>query len=105
MQNIYDESNIGHAWGVSRRDVLCVGGAAAFSSLVAALLGAAKPARAQALGGPVPEVDHLAVRLVTDRFDVAIAPSMKVVAVEVQRLGYRPAGNALAVEFGVLSRL
>ena len=101
MQNINDESNIGHAWGVSRRDVLCVGGAAAFSSLVAALLGAAKPARAQALGGPVPEVDHLAVRLVTDSFQLAIAPSMKIGAVEVQRFGMPPAGKSLLEEFGL----
>ena len=95
MPNINDESNMGHAGGVSRREVLCVGGAAAFSSLVAALLGGAEAARAQTLGGPVPEVDRLAVRVVTDSFQLAIAPSMKVGAVEVQRFGMPPAGKSL----------
>jgi 7,8-dihydropterin-6-yl-methyl-4-(beta-D-ribofuranosyl)aminobenzene 5'-phosphate synthase len=81
--------------------VLCAGGAAAFSSLVAALLGGAKPARAQALGGAVPEVEHLAVRVVIDSFQQAISPSMKVGEVEVQRFGLPPAGKSLLEEFGL----
>ncbi len=38
-----------------RRDILCSGGSAVFSSLVAGLLGGAKPAQAQSISGKVPE--------------------------------------------------
>src|SRR2546430_7724392 len=78
------ESDLSNASGASRREVLCAGGAAAFSSLVAALLGGADRARAEALAGPVPEVDYLAVRVVTDSFQLALAPGMKVGAVAAQ---------------------
>jgi 7,8-dihydropterin-6-yl-methyl-4-(beta-D-ribofuranosyl)aminobenzene 5'-phosphate synthase len=101
MSHIHNESHVSQASRVSRRDVLCVGGAATFSSLVAGLLGGAKSARAQALSGPVPEVDRLAVRVVTDSFQLAIAPNMKVGAVEVQRFGMPPAGKSLLEEFGL----
>jgi 7,8-dihydropterin-6-yl-methyl-4-(beta-D-ribofuranosyl)aminobenzene 5'-phosphate synthase len=90
---------------VSRRHLLCAGGAATFSSLVGGLLGGAKPARAQALGAAVPEVDRLAVRVVTDSFQLAIAPNMKVGAVEVQRFGMPPAGKSLLEEFGLSMHL
>ena len=95
------ESDLSNASGVSRREVLCAGGAAAFSSVVAALLGGSERARAQALAVPVPEVDYLAVRVVTDSFQLAIAPNMKVGAVEVQRFGMPPAGRSLLEEFGL----
>ena len=95
------ESDLSNAAGVSRREVLCAGGAAAFSSVVAALLGGAERARAEALAGPVPEVDYLAVRVVTDSFQLALAPGMKVGAVEVQRFGMPPAGKSLLEEFGL----
>jgi 7,8-dihydropterin-6-yl-methyl-4-(beta-D-ribofuranosyl)aminobenzene 5'-phosphate synthase len=91
--------------GVSRRDVLCSGGATMFGYLVAGLLGGAKPARAQALSGPVPEVDRLAVRVVTDSYQLAIAPNMKVGEVEVQRFGMPPAGKSLLGEFGLAMHL
>jgi len=51
--------------GVVRRDILCSGGSALFSGLIAALLGDAKPARAQTISGKVPEVDRATVRVVT----------------------------------------
>lgn len=101
MSHIDSHSHITHPSGVSRRDVLCAGGAAAFGSLVAALLGGAKPARAQALGGAVPEVERLAVRVVTDSFQQTISPSTKVGEVEVQRFGMPPAGKSLLEEFGL----
>ncbi len=90
---------------MSRRDVLCAGGAAMFSYLVGGLLGDAKPARAQAVSWPVPEVDRLAVRVVTDSFHLAIAPNMKVGEVEVQRFGMPPAGRSLHGEFGLAMHL
>ena len=98
-------AHIAHPSGVSRRDVLCAGGAAAFSSLVAALLGGVKPARAQALDGAVPQVERLAVRVVIDSFQQAISPSTKVGAVEVQRFGLPPAGKSLLEEFGLSMHL
>src|SRR5439155_12102177 len=76
-----------------------------FSSLVATLLGGAQPARAQALNGPVPEVDRLAVRVVTDSYQLAIAPNMKVGEVEVHRFGMPPAGKSLLGEFGLSMHL
>ncbi len=88
-------------YGMSRRDVLCAGGAAIVSSLVAALSVVARPARAQALRGQLPAVERLAVRVVTDSFHLAIAPSVKVGAVEVQRFGMPPAGRSLQGEFGL----
>jgi len=91
--------------GMTRRDVLCAGGGALLSYLVAGLLGEAKPARAQALSGPVPEVDRLAVRVVTDSYQLAIAPNMKVGEVEVQRFGMPPAGKSLLGEFGLAMHL
>ena len=98
MSNVPDSA-------LSRRDVLCAGGGAMFSYLVAGLLGGAKPVRAQALTAPVPEVDRLAVRVVTDSYQLAIAPNMKVGDVEVQRFGMPPAGNSLLSEFGLSTHL
>jgi 7,8-dihydropterin-6-yl-methyl-4-(beta-D-ribofuranosyl)aminobenzene 5'-phosphate synthase len=94
-----------HASGMTRRDVLCASGGALLGSLVAGLLGGAKPARAQTLSGPVPEVDRLAVRVVTDSYQLAIAPNMKVGALEVQRFGMPPAGKSLLGEFGLAMHL
>src|SRR5438132_964197 len=54
MPHSNHESDRSNASGVSRREVLCAGGAAAFSSLVAALLGGSERARAQGLAGRVP---------------------------------------------------
>src|SRR5213080_3453428 len=99
------ESDLSNASGVSRREVLCAVGAAAFSSVVAALLGGSERARAQALAVPVPDVDYLAVRVVTDSFQLAIAPNMKVGEVEVQRFGMPPAGRSLLGEFGLSMHL
>ena len=64
-----------HESGIGRRDVLCSGGSALFSSLVAALLGDAKPARAQTISGSVPEVDRATIRVVTDNYHFALSPS------------------------------
>ena len=49
-----------HDEALHRRDVLCGGGAALFGTLVASLLGGARPVRAEAIGGVVPEVDRVA---------------------------------------------
>lgn len=90
---------------VHRRDVLCGGGAAVFGAMVAALLGGAKPLRAQPLSGSVPEVDSLAVRIVIDSYQFAVAPGIKADNIEVQRFGWgigdRPPRKTLISEFGL----
>jgi 7,8-dihydropterin-6-yl-methyl-4-(beta-D-ribofuranosyl)aminobenzene 5'-phosphate synthase len=75
------------------------------SYLVAGLVGGAKPARAQALNGAAPEVDRLAVRVVTDSYHLALTPNLKVGEVEVQRFGVPPAGRSLLGEFGLAMHL
>jgi 7,8-dihydropterin-6-yl-methyl-4-(beta-D-ribofuranosyl)aminobenzene 5'-phosphate synthase len=72
---------------------------------VAALLEGAKPARAEVLRGPVPEVDRLAVRVVTDSYQLTITPNATVGQVEVQRFGMPPAGKSLLGEFGLAMHL
>jgi 7,8-dihydropterin-6-yl-methyl-4-(beta-D-ribofuranosyl)aminobenzene 5'-phosphate synthase len=89
-----------------RRDVVCGGGAAVFSAIVAALLGGAKPARAQPISGSVPEVDRVAVRVVIDSYQIAVAPSTKTGNVEIQRFGWgigggKPPRKTLVSEFGL----
>ena len=60
-----------------RRDLLCSGGAVAMSMLLAGLLGGSRPARAQALAGAVPELDEVAVRIVTDSYQFAVGPKTR----------------------------
>ena len=90
-----------HDSDLSRRQVVCGGGAAMLSYVVAGLLGSVRPARAQALSTPVPEVDSLAVRVVTDSYQLAISPNTRFGDVDVQRFGLPPAGRSLLGEFGL----
>jgi 7,8-dihydropterin-6-yl-methyl-4-(beta-D-ribofuranosyl)aminobenzene 5'-phosphate synthase len=91
--------------GVARRDLLCAGGAAMLGHVITALLGGTTPARAEALRGPVPEIDHLAVRVVTDSYQLAIAPNLTIGQVQVERFGMPPAGKSLLGEFGLALHL
>src|SRR5262245_39349705 len=63
---------------VDRRDLLCGGGAALLSAMLAALLGDAKPARAAPIFSPVPEVDRVMVSVVVDNYQFAVAANAKV---------------------------
>ncbi|WP_043752874.1 MBL fold metallo-hydrolase [Methylobacterium nodulans] len=90
----------------ARRDVLCGGGAAAFSLLLADLLGGARPVRAEAIAGPVPELDAVSVRIVTDSYQFAVAPSRTLEGLAVQHFGWgispdHPPGPTLVSEFGL----
>ena len=49
-----------------RRDVVCGGGAAMFSAVVATLMGSSKPVKAERISGSVPELDGVAIRVVVD---------------------------------------
>jgi 7,8-dihydropterin-6-yl-methyl-4-(beta-D-ribofuranosyl)aminobenzene 5'-phosphate synthase len=91
---------------MDRRDALCAGGAAALGAMLAALLGGSKPVRAQGITGPVPEVDSLAVRVVIDSYQFAVAPSKSLGEVDVQHFGWgitgdKPPGRTLISEFGL----
>jgi 7,8-dihydropterin-6-yl-methyl-4-(beta-D-ribofuranosyl)aminobenzene 5'-phosphate synthase len=62
---------------ISRRGLLCAGGAGFVSALVGTLVENARTALAQPLGSQVPEVDRLAVRIVTDNIVIKFVPSEK----------------------------
>jgi 7,8-dihydropterin-6-yl-methyl-4-(beta-D-ribofuranosyl)aminobenzene 5'-phosphate synthase len=91
---------------LDRRDVVCGGGAAVFSTIVATLIGDAKPVRAEAISGSVPEIDRVAVRVVVDSYQFAVAPSRKVPNVGIEHFGWgigseKPPGRTLISEFGL----
>src|SRR5690348_8564715 len=92
--------------GVRRRDVLCAGGAGALATIIRSLLGTGEAARAEGIAGSVPEVDSLSLRVITDNYQFAIAPSRGVPGVEVQHFGWgiapgRPPDRTLLSEFGL----
>jgi 7,8-dihydropterin-6-yl-methyl-4-(beta-D-ribofuranosyl)aminobenzene 5'-phosphate synthase len=91
---------------IHRRDVVCGGGAALFGAVVATLIGSGKPVRAETVAGKVPEIDRVAVRVVVDSYQFAVAPSRKVSDVEIEHFGWgigggRPPGKTLISEFGL----
>jgi 7,8-dihydropterin-6-yl-methyl-4-(beta-D-ribofuranosyl)aminobenzene 5'-phosphate synthase len=91
---------------VSRRDVLCGGGAGVLTAMIAALLGDTKPVRAETISGSVPEIDALAVRVVVDSYQFAVAPGRTQEGVEIQHFGWglhkdTPPGRTLVSEFGL----
>jgi 7,8-dihydropterin-6-yl-methyl-4-(beta-D-ribofuranosyl)aminobenzene 5'-phosphate synthase len=87
---------------LDRREVLCGGG----TLTLAMLLGGARPVRAQGLSGSVPEVDRVAVSVVTDSYQFAVAPSRKIGVVDIEHFGWgitpdQPPGRTLISEFGL----
>jgi 7,8-dihydropterin-6-yl-methyl-4-(beta-D-ribofuranosyl)aminobenzene 5'-phosphate synthase len=89
-----------------RRDVVCGGGAAVFSAIIATLTGGSKPVKAEAIAGSVPELDAVAVRVVVDSYQFAVAPSRKLADVDIQHFGWGVGGNkrpgkTLISEFGL----
>jgi 7,8-dihydropterin-6-yl-methyl-4-(beta-D-ribofuranosyl)aminobenzene 5'-phosphate synthase len=91
---------------ISRRHVLCGGGASVLSAMIASLLGGTRPVRAEGISGSVPEVDALAVRVVTDSYQFAVAPSRTAGSVEIRHFGWgiggdKPPGRTLISEFGL----
>src|SRR6516225_3876419 len=92
--------------GLNRRDVFCGSGAAAFTAVVTMLMGGAKPVCAKTITGSVPEVDRVAVRVVVDSYQFAVAPSRKVANVDIEHFGWgigggKPPGKTLISEFGL----
>ena len=64
-------------FSISRRGLLCTGGAGFVSALIGTLVEASRTVQAQALGSKIPEVDRLAVRIVTDNQVIQFVPSEK----------------------------
>jgi 7,8-dihydropterin-6-yl-methyl-4-(beta-D-ribofuranosyl)aminobenzene 5'-phosphate synthase len=90
---------------VGRREFVCGGGASVISLILATLLAGSKPVRADAIAGSLPELDHVAVRVVTDSYQFAVAPSRKLPNLEVQHFGWglsdKPPRRTLVSEFGL----
>ena len=68
----------------TRRDVTCRGALAAFGLLLTDLLGIESPVEADALAGPVPTLDRVAVRIVTEDYQFAAAVSRVMSASQVR---------------------
>lgn len=70
-----------------RRRALRAGAGSVVGALAGGLLGSSRVATAQPLTGPVPEVDRVAIRVVTDSYLHLFEQSRKVGDVQVQRVG------------------
>src|SRR5580698_11083645 len=93
-----DEGYLG-SW--SRRRVLRAGGLGALGVLSGALFGQSRVAFAEPLTGPVPVVEKVSIRVVTDSSYSALESSRRVGDVEVQRFGLaltQDHGPRLAIE-------
>jgi len=75
---------------MSRRGLLCAGGAGFVTALIGTLASSSRIARAQALASKPPEVDGLAVRIVTDNQIIKWIPTEKRDGLTIER---RPGGN------------
>jgi 7,8-dihydropterin-6-yl-methyl-4-(beta-D-ribofuranosyl)aminobenzene 5'-phosphate synthase len=78
------------AFSMSRRGLLCAGGAGFVTALIGTLASSSRIARAQALVSKPPEVDSLAVRIVTDNQIIKWIPTEKREGLTIER---RPGGN------------
>ena len=90
---------------IGRRDIVRGGGAAAVGLTLDALFGGPRPVRAQESPTSVPEIDRLAVLVLVDSYQIAVAPSFKRDNVDVERFGWAlsdaPPSKALISEFGL----
>lgn len=75
---------------ISRRGLLCAGGAGFVSALIGTLVSTSQTAQAQALGSKPSEVDSLAVRIVTDNQLIKFIPTEKRDGLTIER---NPGGN------------
>ena len=75
---------------MSRRGLLCAGGAGFVTALIGTLASSSRTARAQVLASNPPEVDSVAVRIVTDNQIIKWIPTEKRDGLTIER---RPGGN------------
>ena len=71
---------------ISRRRLLCTGGASFVSALVSTMIGSGQMARAQTLTGAIPQVDRLSVRIVSDIIVRRYATSQKLDGLAIERM-------------------
>jgi 7,8-dihydropterin-6-yl-methyl-4-(beta-D-ribofuranosyl)aminobenzene 5'-phosphate synthase len=93
---------------VSRRDLLCSGGAGFVTTLIGTLVGSSQTAQAQELGAQPPEVEWLAVNIVTDNRVELFDASVRREGFSVERQGLNmfispnaPPHATLVGEFGL----
>ena len=77
-----------------------------FGAIVATLMSSSKRVKAEAISGSVPQLDGVAVRVVVDSYQFAVAPSRKLADVDIQHFGWgvtgnKPPGKTLISEFGL----
>src|SRR5258708_29357121 len=75
---------------MSRRGLLCAGGAGFVTALIDTLAGSSRTAQAQALASKPAEVDSLAVRIVSDNQIIKFIPTEKRDGLTIER---NPGGN------------
>jgi len=73
---------------------LCAGGAGFVTAMMAAMAAGERTAPAQPLGRTVPEVDNLAVRIVTDNIVIQFVPSEKRDGLTIERRGVNTTPDA-----------
>jgi 7,8-dihydropterin-6-yl-methyl-4-(beta-D-ribofuranosyl)aminobenzene 5'-phosphate synthase len=103
---LFNQCSCATASSVSRRVVLCGAGAGFVSALISTMVGSSRTAQAQALGSQVPEVDRVAVRMLTDNQVILFVPSEKRVGLTIERMGLglapdAPPRTTLKGEFGL----
>jgi 7,8-dihydropterin-6-yl-methyl-4-(beta-D-ribofuranosyl)aminobenzene 5'-phosphate synthase len=86
---------------IDRREIMA---GAVLSALMT--LGGVRPVRAQTLSGAPPEIDRLAIRVLVDSYQFAVAPSRKAGDVDLAHFGWgldpkTPPGKTLISEFGL----
>ena len=91
---------------VGRREFVCGGGASVLAAILATLVSGSGPVRAEAaVARSVPELDHVAVRVVIDSYQFAVAPGRKLPDVDIQHFGWglsdKPPRRTLISEFGL----
>jgi 7,8-dihydropterin-6-yl-methyl-4-(beta-D-ribofuranosyl)aminobenzene 5'-phosphate synthase len=86
---------------------LCAGGAGFVSAMIAAMVTAARTAGAPTPGGEIPEVDRVAVRMVTDNIVIQFVPPQTLGGIAIDRMAggnikpEAPPRNALNGEWGL----
>jgi hypothetical protein len=73
---------------VDRRDLVRGGGAIALTGALDALIAVPMSSQAQQPPVSIPVVDRLAVRVLVDSYQIAVAPSFKIDNVQVERFGW-----------------
>lgn len=92
-------------YAANRSNVMCGDGARASASFVSHLLSTSDLVEAATLQNKPPEIDLLSVHIVTDNYQLAVAPNITIGNIEIKRFGFAlgdyPPGRALLSEFGL----